>query len=366
MMNSNGQSVGVGRIVEFNGKKGYMLYNASLDVTFNGEDGSTLALDGYSTATYVKGDTVVSGYYNVKSSAFGGSIITFVSNNVTYTFLTKSHTEETVTPGENGEDKIEKITVYTFEVKPNGYAEYYYKDASGTYYAPLVVINDKEEGKANVYGYTKNKTYELVLEGTYTYDENTKLYAFVATSSDDTVEVINNPIEISKVTSFIFNIDTTTTSYAINYWYQSVIGDETKTYDVKYTSDNATMSKSIGKSAFYGGWNIQEVTFGSKLVSIGDYAFNQCHRIPSITFTEKVEEIGVKCFYKCRSLTSVVFNDLIKSIPEGAFNGCRDLEEINIPDTIERIGKSAFYKCENVSKLTLGKNVNYIGDYALG
>lgn len=248
--NSNGQSVGVGRIVEFNGKKGYMLYNASLDVTFNGEDGSTLALDGYSTATYVKGDTVVSGYYNVKSSAFGGSIITFVSNNVTYTFLTKSHTEETVTPGENGEDKIEKITVYTFEVKPNGYAEYYYKDASGTYYAPLVVINDKEEGKANVYGYTKNKTYELVLEGTYTYDENTKLYAFVATSSDDTVEVINNPIEISKVTSFIFNIDTTTTSYAINYWYQSVIGDETKTYDVKYTSDNATMTVIAGLAIY--------------------------------------------------------------------------------------------------------------------
>ena len=102
----------------------------------------------------------------------------------------------------NTSGEAETITTYSFTVKPNGYNEYYYKDEDSIYYAPLVVINDNEEGKANVYGFTPDRTFELVLEGTYVFDEDTNLYVFTTTSVHNK-KVLTSPVDIKKYKSFI-------------------------------------------------------------------------------------------------------------------------------------------------------------------
>ena len=74
-MNSGGEKQGVMRIMEVDGKKGYMFYTASMDNVYTAENGATLALDGVCKATYTVGDKVINGYYTTRSSVFGGMIV---------------------------------------------------------------------------------------------------------------------------------------------------------------------------------------------------------------------------------------------------------------------------------------------------
>ena len=238
----NGSNFGVIKIIENDGKMGYMFYDENLDQTFEGLDGSKLVLDGIKNAVYTKDNTSVSGNYEIKTSVFGGYIVTFKSGGTEYTFLTSSKTEETLIDSEGTENSTETITTYSFVVKPNGYNEYYYKDETSIYYAPLVVINDTEEGKANVYGFTADRTFELVLEGTYVYDENTNLYVFTTTKVHNK-KVLTSPVDIKEYKSFVFAIDSSITQYSINYWYSSTnTSDETLDYKKEYkNSDNSSV-----------------------------------------------------------------------------------------------------------------------------
>lgn len=235
----NGSSFGKVKLMTNDGVNGYMFYDENLDHEFEGENGSKLTLDGVLNAEYVSGDTSVNGVYEIKQSAFGGYIVIFKNNGTTYTFLTKSETEESIASGEN--EETETVTTYSFVTKPNGYSEYYYKNETSIYYAPLVVLNDKEEGKASVYGYTTNRTYELVLEGTYEYDSNTNLYVFTTTEVHDK-KVLTNPHDIKTLTSFIFAADDKMTNYSISYWYSSTKGEEVTDYkkEIK-NSDNSSL-----------------------------------------------------------------------------------------------------------------------------
>ena len=235
---SDGSNFGKVKIMTVDGVNGYMFYDEAIAQTYNNDNGTTLVLDGVCEATYTTETTSVNGYYTIKQSAFGGYIVTFKNNGVEYTFLTSSKTEDKIVEGDSGESTTESVTSYFFTQKPNGYSEYYYKNETSIYYAPLVVINDTEEGKANVYGYTSNKTYELVLEGTYTYDSNTGLYVFTTTLVHDK-KVLTNPQDIKKITNFVFATDTTSTSYSINYWHSSTTtGGETTDYKKEYTGAN--------------------------------------------------------------------------------------------------------------------------------
>ena len=236
----NGSKFGTIKIMEYLDKKGYMFYDESLDQTFTHADGSTLKLDGISNAIYTKEDTSVSGTYSIKESVFGGYIVTFKNNGKEYTFLTSSKTEESIIDT-NTSGEAETITTYSFVVKPNGYNEYYYKDEDSIYYAPLVVINDNEEGKANVYGFTPDRTFELVLEGTYVFDEDTNLYVFTTTNVHNK-KVLTSPVDIKKYKSFIFAVDSSITQYSINYWYESTTDDGTTNYLVEYrNTDNSKL-----------------------------------------------------------------------------------------------------------------------------
>ncbi len=236
----NGELFGIYRIMKVNGKNGYMEYNKSLDITINNDNGETLVLDGLYIAEYTNanGDIII-GHYNVINSVFGGKIVSFTNAGTEYIFMINYHVEDITVDGET-----KPTTVYEFVKKPSGYAEYYYKNFQGYYNAPLVVINDFEVGMASIYGYTSTKTYELILEGSYVYDETTKLYTFTTVEVYDK-EVLNDVIDLKTVSSIIFALDNTSTKYAINYWYSVTVGDEQISYDVDYTSKNGLTLKLV-------------------------------------------------------------------------------------------------------------------------
>ena len=257
LLNAYGMEAGVAEIVDFNGTKGYMLYDESYDKTFTGENGGTLVLDGLCNATYTNGTTVETGYYSfVRASMFGGAIVSFSSTDgQKHLFIVK-----TVTTGSGDE----ATSVSSYVEKPLGYSEYLYQADGSIYYAPLIVLDDKKEGWASLYGYdTETKTYEFVSEGTYTYDETSELYLFTVVGEPVQTDSAASFVDLTKVKSIVFAVTVTATSdnsiYYVNYWHSAVIETEEGTdaeenYSKVYTCTNVQG----GKLTLAGGFAILE------------------------------------------------------------------------------------------------------------
>ena len=229
LLSALGTTVGTARIVELNGSRGYMLYDSSYDATYTAEDGSTLVLDGMYRATYTRNGVPEEGYFSLYSnSAFGGVILSYTSlGGVNRVFIVDSESTGT------GSDTV---TTYSFSEKPIGYAEYQYQNNQTIYYAPLIVLNDFEAGKASVYGYNaETSTYAVVLTGSWSYDEESELYTFIAEGEPADADVSTSLIDLSKVKQIVFAVTVTTTddaSYQVNYWYSALIESEDGSADV--------------------------------------------------------------------------------------------------------------------------------------
>lgn len=227
----NGSVFGVYRVMTVDGKNGYMEYDEKTAVTYEAENGATLELDGLYIAIYTdENGNVAVGNYVITDSMFGGKIVSFTYNGNKYVFRVNSRVDNITVEGET----TTKV-YYEFEKKLPSYAEYLYKDAENVYYAPLIVVDDRKEGYASIYGYTSSKTYELVLEGTYVIDEVTNLYTFTTTVYYEK-EVSTAIVDYAKIDSIVLALDTTSTKYAVNYWYSITIDNEVTKYDVDYTS----------------------------------------------------------------------------------------------------------------------------------
>lgn len=255
LMDSKGSVAGVLRLMEIDGKLGYMIYNASIDVRYTLADGSVLTLDGMRTATYTKGDKTVSGFFSTKKSALGGTILSFtdadgVLHNFMITVTTKDVLVDPTKP--DGDTKKEQIT--TVEVLSAVYTEYYYKDGKGTYYAPLFVFDGEDFSTVTVYGYNQSKEFHKIATGTMTYNSETGTYTFTVTKHialPEGVEVFNTPIDFSKVKSCILMLDSTTTSYNIHFWLTYT--DEVETVDntTTYTGENGAKLTVVAGLALY-------------------------------------------------------------------------------------------------------------------
>ena len=246
---SQGQQAGILKLMTVDGKLGYMIYNKSNDVEFTLDDGSTLKLDGIVTATYTKGDTVLSGFFKTESSAFGGTILSFTDGNGTlHKFKLTTKTEDVIV-----DDKTEKKTVYVAEVLSPDYEEFYYKDSAGTYYAPLFVFDSKTT--AFVYGYNSKKEYHKIAYGTLTYNESTGTYTFNVTETytlpEGTDPIFTTPIDFSQVRSCVMMFDKVTSKYKVNFWF-SYSGDvETTELSKVYTGKNGEKLTIVGGFAIY-------------------------------------------------------------------------------------------------------------------
>ncbi|MCD8055272.1 MAG: leucine-rich repeat protein, partial [Clostridiales bacterium] len=143
---------------------------------------------------------------------------------------------------------------------------------------------------------------------------------------------------------------------------------------------------SIGNFAFFGCYNMTEITVGSSVTSIGyfafqscgiesitlpdslttiyDSAFDNCTNLTSIVIPDSVTEMGSWVFGTCTSLTSVTLGSGITSIGEYTFYGCSSLESITIPDSVTWIGSYAFLDCTSLESITIPESVTDINGYA--
>ncbi len=245
LSDSSDNVVGTIRIVDVGGQKGFCFYNENLNGTFTVGAGETLTLDGLYNVTYTKNNTTVTGYYTYASSVFGGVIVSFEKNAIGYKFMI---TATKVADPEGGEGatklqfNVEKI-LYT-------YAEYYHKDENGIYYAPMLVIDEKEEGKATLYGFTADREFVKVSDGSYEYNDGTGLYVYSVENRYEAADAYTEPYDLSTIESFVYNLDES--SYAVNYWYSSKDKENVETkYDVDYTGENGETLKLVGGFAFY-------------------------------------------------------------------------------------------------------------------
>ena len=249
----------------------FFLYDSRLETTVTLEDGATLTMDGIGSATYKKGDKTITSYYTTTSTPMGGSLLSIVDDKNDYTeykfLLTfKKETEEK-------DGKVVKTweVVDTAKEVPNTYAQYYYKDTSSVYYAPLLVIDEEEVGKASVYGYTAQRTYLKVAEGSYTQLAD-GTYLFEVEDGSNYEYVQETPINLSTVNKFVFQIGHQS-SYDIHYWYS--FNDVAMADNVDYTSGEATL-KLVGGFAYYKATATMDVVSG---------VFTKSGNV--ITFTDK-------------------------------------------------------------------------------
>ena len=259
---SMGIVAGVLQIRNDSSVPGYMLYDESTNKTFESETSqATLMLDGLYSATYFDGTTTLKGVYQVVgTSVLGGSIIRFYSEEgavgsepATFTFIIRSVTVETGDTGENGKPITE--TKYYFEKKHNSYGEYYYRDSDPEvlyWYSPLLAVNDGAEGKATLYGRTKQSEYVKISEGTIVFDENTKTYMYTADKYFDVEEeLVTEPYDLQTVVSFVFNtavLQTSKGNVGVTYWYsvttKGIDGSDNTTTELPtatYTSGDASI-----------------------------------------------------------------------------------------------------------------------------
>ena len=237
--------VGIVEMLEIGTTKCYMFYNGNLDNTFTDETGATLKLDGVCKAEYNNGTTTVNGYYETENSVFGGVIVTILSGDQTYKFLLKQKEDDSTggIVGEDGDSAESKIE-YDLIVKGKRYKEYYYKSEDGALYAPLIVIDDGETGKASLYGYTDSGKYVFVSSGNYTYDQKTGRTVYSAekfAASDTLKNVAVIPFDVAKVQTAEVYFGTAaigSVSVNVSYWYNYSTNTDIFELGEKYYSED--------------------------------------------------------------------------------------------------------------------------------
>ena len=253
---------GTFKIIELQDGYGYVYYNAEEEGTYTADDGSTLSLDGLYSATYTKGATALKGYYASASSRFGAdyAIVTFTASDGTaYTFLISA--KEVTIPSEDEGSAPETTIERTFALRANGYAEYLYCALSNgsqvAYYAPMLVLNETEEGKATLYAYNAAREYVKVAVGTYMNDNG--VYAFTVTESfevdESGAELRTEPYDVTKIQACIFRIGSFTSNsgtFEVSYWLSVTLeGEDPTELDVKYTAANGDTLSLVAGFAIY-------------------------------------------------------------------------------------------------------------------
>lgn len=233
-------------VPENKGVKGYMVYKEALDTTFTLGDNETLTLDGVYNAVYKKGTEKIESYYTSTTTPMGNVIVSIIdSKRVEHKFL--------LTPSTEYDAELDaEVVVYTAKSVLNTYAEYYYKDQKTIYYAPMLVVDETVAGKATLYGYTPEKTYVKISDGTYEKgSDGLYVYTVNPDSIDKNTDAYNDPINLENIQSFVFAMDTEHTNYSVHFWYSSSDGATYYT-DLENTdiTSEATL-KLVGGFAFY-------------------------------------------------------------------------------------------------------------------
>ncbi len=120
----------------------------------------------------------------------------------------------------------------------------------------------------------------------------------------------------------------------------------------------------IGRQAFSGCTNLENVYIDNGVAEIGEEAFSWCDRLKSIRIPNSVTDIGDEAFSWCDSLTEAVISEGVTRIGRETFWECKSLKNVTLPKGLVSIGRDAFYCCESLQRIVLPDGLRVIGEYA--
>lgn len=107
----------------------------------------------------------------------------------------------------------------------------------------------------------------------------------------------------------------------------------------------------VGKVAFAGCENLQQLQLPSTLKTIGEGAFHGT-ALEQLVIPEGVTALGDRAFAYCKRLRSVTLPATLRSVGERAFEHCPALEEIVLPQGLVCLRKYAFRDCTALRRVT--------------
>ncbi len=124
--------------------------------------------------------------------------------------------------------------------------------------------------------------------------------------------------------------------------------------------------ESIGRSAFYKMFKLEEIVIPDTVKEIGVGAFTWCPRLKHVTLPKNLKVLGRGCFEYC-ALEEIVLPDGLEEIGEHAFasddsgilSAPQTYTSIVIPDSVKRIERGAF-SCKALREVTLPGNLEWI------
>ena len=111
--------------------------------------------------------------------------------------------------------------------------------------------------------------------------------------------------------------------YNKNGWdvlYQVLAGRKADDYTTPSSVDT------IKPYAFWGDYNLQDVSISSNVREIPGYAFSNCKNLSEVTIPYSVKNIDMKAFEDCVRLRDITIPASVSSIHSTAFDGCTKLE----------------------------------------
>lgn len=112
----------------------------------------------------------------------------------------------------------------------------------------------------------------------------------------------------------------------------------------------------IGKGAFTGYQQLEEVQLTNMLTKIGENAFSGCIKLKSVTIPGTVSSIESMTFYGCISLEEVYILYGVQSIGDGAFTLCKNLKKVSFASA-EDINTRAFNSTNSSLELATTSNI---------
>ncbi|MBR5085669.1 MAG: leucine-rich repeat protein [Muribaculaceae bacterium] len=120
-----------------------------------------------------------------------------------------------------------------------------------------------------------------------------------------------------------------------------------------------TSTRTIGKAAFAGCNQLEDLILPQELEVIEPYAFSACNKLNSINLPTGLKELGEGAFSRCNGLKTITINptnDLV--VEKDAFIDCIELACVNLGEKVTEIGPGAFAGCTSLKSPNFNDNNN--------
>ena len=140
--------------------------------------------------------------------------------------------------------------------------------------------------------------------------------------------------------------------------YEYPAGKENTSYEI-----NKTVT-TIGKYAFYGSYNLTQMTLHEGITKVDEYGFYDCIHVQSYSLPESLEEIQEKAFSNNTRLNDITIPNNVTLISQYAFQNNKNMYYVywgNNPQ-IKRLSFASFAEC-GIYSFEIPSNVSTISQY---